>query len=82
MLLKLPHGKTLGFGITNLLSVFHYHVDFIDRLLPNSHIKDFDNVVVLQRAQDGYFSERCDRNAIVMLAGGDPDLLQGDHLGR
>lgn len=81
--------RALGFAsgenpwhrVTNLLNVFHYHVDFFACFFPHSHIKDVDDIAMLQRAQDGYFSERGDRNAIATLVGRDPDLLQGDHLG-
>ena len=69
-----------GAGCTNLLAIFHHHVDFI-HWATDRDIEHIDNVVVLKVAKDGYFPQCGDGDSVLTIFGRDADLLQGNDFG-
>lgn len=71
-------GGCLQQWITNLLDVLHRHVDLVHLLVSNRDLDHVDDVGMFQRAKDGDFAQRRDRDSVLALVGQDADLLQGD----
>lgn len=70
----------MGRRVTNLLAVFHHHVDFIHGATDRD-IEHVDDVVVLEVAKDGYFPQCGDGDSILTIFRWDADLLQGNDFG-
>jgi len=68
-------------AVTNLLGIFHHHVNLVQALVADSNVKNVDNVGMLKRPQNRDLAKCRDWYAILTVLRGQTDLLECNKVG-